>query len=267
MRLRFLLVATSVSLLTLALFGFRPGTVQWGRVGHAITGAVAQQHLTDTARAEVERILGDMSMVEATTWMDRVRSTEEYAHTADWHWVTVPSDTTYDETTKNPNGDIIAEVERMIAALHEGDLSPEAEREYLMMVIHMIGDIHQPLHVGTGTDRGGNDATVTWMGEPSNLHRVWDTDMIVSWHDDYAVWADAINHPTDAQVADWQRATVRRWAEESVDYREAVYDVPADSSIGWTYRNERLPIVEKRLLKAGVRIAGVLNAIYDADDA
>lgn len=267
MRSRASFSTTLVLLATFFIAGIAPHAVQWGRVGHAITGAVAQQHLTDTARAEVERILGDRSIVDATTWMDRVRSTEEYAHTADWHWVTVPSDTTYDETTKNPNGDLIAELERMIAALHEGDLSPEVEREYLMMVIHMVGDVHQPLHVGTGTDRGGNDALVEWMGTSSNLHRVWDTDMIVSWNDDYAVWADAINHPTNAQVEDWQRATVRRWAEESMDYREAVYDLPADRRIGWTYRNERLPMVEKRLLQAGVRIAGVLNAIYDADDA
>lgn len=237
-------------------------SAMWGRVGHSITGAIADAHLTDTARAEVERVLGDLSIAEATLWMDQVRPTDAYRHTADWHWVTVPDDSTYADAHKNPNGDIIAVLERTIAALKTDTLSAAEEREALKMVLHLVGDIHQPLHVGTGEDRGGNDVAVTYLGRETNLHRLWDTDLLASWHDDDAVWAAAINHPSDELVAAWQRATVRRWAEESVSYRDVVYDLPEDKVIGWEYRNRALPIVEKRLLQAGVRTAGVLNDIY-----
>jgi len=251
-----------VVVLLFPLLAGASSSAMWGRVGHYITGEVANEHLTETARAEVERVLGDRSIVEATVWMDQVRSTDEYRHTADWHWVTVPDDSTYDQAHKNPNGDIIAALERKIAALQTGELSEDEEREHLKMVIHMIGDIHQPLHVGTGEDRGGNDVEVIYLGQDTNLHRVWDTDLLVSWSEDYDVWAAAINHPSDELVAEWQRATVRRWAEESRSYRDVVYDLPEDKVIGWEYRNRALPIVEKRLLQAGVRMAGVLNSIY-----
>ena len=234
----------------------------WGRVGHFITGEVAAAHLTDNARAEVERVLGGQSITEATVWMDQVRPTDAYRHTADWHWVTVPGDSTYAEVHKNPNGDLIDALERKITALKSGELSTDEEREALRMVIHLVGDIHQPLHVGTGDDRGGNDVAVTYLGRETNLHRVWDTDMLVSWNNDYQHWAEAINYPSDALVKEWQQATVRRWAEESVSYRGVVYDLPEDKVIGWEYRNRALPIVEQRLLQAGVRMAGVLNDIY-----
>ncbi|MES3630944.1 MAG: S1/P1 nuclease [Longimonas sp.] len=253
-----------IAALALGLVATSPAMASemWGRVGHYVTGEIARQHLSDDVLATVEDVLGEESLVEATTWMDRVRPTDAFRHTADWHWVTIPPDTTYDQAHKNPNGDIIEALERKIAALKAGGLDAETEREHLKMVIHMIGDIHQPLHVGTGEDRGGNDVRVCWLGDQSNLHRVWDTGMLVSWSDDYETWANAINLATDEQVAAWQQATVRRWAEESVSYRDAVYDLPENHEIGWTYRNENMHIVEKRLLQAGVRIAGVLTEIY-----
>jgi len=259
--MRTLPLALVSTLLCIVLTGASSSAL-WGRAGHFITGEVAAAHLTDTARAEVERVLGEQSIAEATVWMDQVRPTDAYRHTADWHWVTVPGDSTYAEARKNPNGDLIDALERKITALKTGELSTDEEREALRMVIHLVGDIHQPLHVGTGDDRGGNDVAVTYLGRETNLHRVWDTDMLVSWNDDYQHWAAAINHPTEELVAAWQRATVRRWAEESVSYRGVVYDLPEDKVIGWEYRNRALPIVEQRLLQAGVRMAGVLNDIY-----
>lgn len=251
--------------LLIPLLAGASSSAMWGRVGHFITGEIAKDYMTETTRAEVARVLGDMSLVEATVWMDQVRPTDEYRHTADWHWVTVPDDSTYAEAHKNPNGDIIEALERKIDALKTGELSEEEERDALKMVIHMVGDIHTPLHVGTGEDRGGNDVDVTFMGQETNLHRVWDTGMIVSWNDDYQLWAQAINHPTDELVEQWQQATVRRWAEESRSYRDVIYDLPEDKVIGWEYRNRALPIAEKRLLQAGVRMAGVLNDIYDPE--
>ena len=240
-------------------------TGAWGFLGHYVTGEIAKTHLTDDARAEVERVLGDMSIPESTVWMDRVRSTPEYNHTADWHWVTVPEFESYEESEKNPNGDIIQALERKIDMLKSGDLNEDEKRDALRMVIHMVGDIHQPMHVGDGTDRGGNDVAVEWMGRESNLHRVWDTDMIESLGLEYDQLANAINHPTPEQIETWQKATVRVWARESAHYRAQGYELPPDHAIGWSYRNEHLPLVEQRLLQAGVRLAGVLNDIFDPD--
>lgn len=238
-------------------------STMWGRTGHYVTGEIAEQHLTEKTLQEIRRVLGSTTLAESTTWMDRVRSSDEYGHTRDWHWVTIPPGETYAEAEKNPNGDIIAALERKIGALKEGGLEEKREWEMLKMVIHMVGDIHQPLHVGTGEDLGGNRVDVEWMGSSSNLHRLWDSGMISSWSLDHLELTRAINHPTEELVRQWQSATVREWAGESVTYRDQVYDLPEDGKIGWQYRNKNFAAVEKRLLQAGVRLAGVLNDIYD----
>jgi hypothetical protein len=235
----------------------------WGRTGHYITGEIAQYYLSETAAAEVERVLGDMSLTVSTVWMDQVRRTDEFRHTADWHWVTIPDGMTYEESEKNPNGDVVEAIERKVALLKAGGLTEKEERDALRMVIHMIGDMHQPLHVGTGEDRGGNDVRVQWMGRNSNLHRVWDTDMIESWGMTSPEFTEAINLITPDIVEKWQSTGVRDWAMESTTYRDAIYDLPDDMELGWEYRNRNFHIVEKRLLQAGVRIAGVLNEIYN----
>lgn len=235
---------------------------RWGQIGHYTTGDIAEIHLNENARAEMERILGNESLAMASVWMDDIRSDDDYDYTNDWHWVTIPDGKTYDETEKNPNGDIIWALEKLIGELKTGGLTETEEREKLKMVIHMIGDIHQPLHVGTGDDRGGNDVRVEWMGDSSNLHRVWDSDMIRSRELSYTELADEINHPTNQQISEWQAATVKKWAEESKSYRHQVYDISRNNRLGYEYRYKNFDLVEKRLLQAGVRIAGVINEIY-----
>lgn len=259
-----LLILAFIVLFTL---GYKPvsaasGGGEWGRTGHFITGQVAEKYLSPEAKAALERLLGETSLAVATVWMDEVRSREEYRYTADWHWVTVPDGQTYAEAEKNPNGDVIWALEDHIEKLKQGGLSEDEEREALRFVIHTVGDMHQPLHVGTGTDRGGNDVAVEWRGRESNLHRVWDTDMIESWNMTSTEMTEVINFITEETRQEWLSGGVRDWAAESVSYRENVYDIPEDAQLGWEYRNRSFHIVEKRLLQAGVRMAGLLNDIY-----
>ncbi len=234
----------------------------WGRTGHYITGEIAQRHLNAEAAAAVERILGDTSLAVATVWMDQVRSQDDYRYTADWHWVTIPDGMTYEETEKNPNGDVIRSLEENIELLKAGGLTEKEELDALRFVIHMIGDMHQPLHVGTGEDRGGNDVRVKWMGSNSNLHRVWDTNMIESWGLTTTQFVEALDVVTPETVAKWQNSGPRDWAAESVTYRDTIYDIPENNELEWEYRNKNFHVVEKRLIQAGVRIAAVLNEIY-----
>jgi len=234
----------------------------WGQIGHYVTGHIAEAHLNKEAKKKLKELLGDESLALASVWMDDIRSDDSYDYTSDWHWVTVPDGKDYDETEKNPNGDVIWALETMIAELKEGGLTGPEEIEKLKMVIHLVGDIHQPLHVGTGTDRGGNDVRVQWMGESSNLHRVWDSDMIRSRELSYTELAKEINHPTKDEVKEWQAAGVRDWANESISVRNRVYNLDGSNRLGYEYRYENFDLVEKRLLQAGVRLAGVLNEIY-----
>ena len=137
----------------------------WGQIGHRTVGQLAELHLSRRAAKNINALLGSTSLAMVSTWMDEIRSDSTYDYTNTWHWVTVPTGQTYDPTIQESTGNAHETVQRLIAGLKSDTLSTQQEREYLMMLVHLVGDLHQPLHVGTGTDRGGNDARVQWMGE------------------------------------------------------------------------------------------------------
>jgi hypothetical protein len=235
----------------------------WGVTGHRITGWIADQYLNKKTRKEIERILGQQSLAIASTWMDEVRSDSAYNYMEDWHWVTILDGQSYEQSEKNLNGDIIKILEQTIAALKTHNLNPVEEAEHLKILIHLIGDIHQPLHVGGGTDRGGNDIKVSWFRKDSNLHRVWDSDMIDDTLLSYTEFATSLEKPDATALKILQKSGVRDWAAESINYRQQVYNI-GNGKLGYLYTYNNLHLVRNRLLASGVRLAGVLNEIYGA---
>lgn len=233
----------------------------WGPTGHRVTGWIADKYLNSKAKKQLEKLLDHQSLAIVSTWMDEVRSDSSYDYMADWHWVTVPDGLTYDQAEKNPHGDVIETIERVVKALKSKTLTPAQEAEHIKILIHLVGDIHQPLHVGRGDDKGGNDIKVTWFRNESNLHRVWDSDMIDDTRLSYTELAASLEVPSDEQIKIWQKATVYEWASESMGYRTAVYDI-GTGRLSYPYPYKNFHIVRKRLLQAGIRLAGLLNEIY-----
>ncbi|PRY04599.1 S1/P1 nuclease [Pontibacter ummariensis] len=234
----------------------------WGQNGHRAVGLVAEQHLSKKAKREIAKILEGNSLAEVSVWMDDIRSDNAYDHTHDWHWVTIPGGMKYEQTEKNPNGDVIAKIEEAISALEAGNLPKEQQQEYLKYLVHMVGDLHQPLHVGTGDDMGGNAVKVEWFGKPSNLHSVWDSGMIDGKNLSYTELTEFLGKPSKEQVKQLQSTSVRDWAHESMTYRDQVYDLPENGKLSYRYSYENYDLVEQRLLEAGIRLAGILNNIY-----
>lgn len=241
-------------LLTLTAFA-------WGATGHRVTGWIADKHINKKVRKELSRILGDQSLAMASTWMDEVRSDSTYDYMTDWHWVTIDEGKNYHTTKKNPKGDLVKTIETIIAALKSKMLSPRDEAQHLKMLIHLIGDVHQPLHVGAGNDQGGNDIKVMWFRSESNLHRVWDSDMIDDTKLSFTELAESLEKPDAAKITSWQKSSVYDWAMESVSYRDRIYDY-GNGKLGYKYTYLNFHIVRHRLLQAGIRLAGVLNDIY-----
>ena len=197
----------------------------------------------------------------ASTWMDEVRSDSTYDYMTDWHWVTVPFGQTYEQTEKNPKGDIIQTLERIITELKSKKLSETEQAQRIKILVHLMGDIHQPLHVGGKNDKGGNDVKVMWFRNDSNLHRVWDSDMIDDTKLSFTELAKSLDQPGEGQIKIWQKASVRDWAKESQAYEKEVYDI-GNGRLGYRYAYLNYHIVRYRLLQAGVRLAGILNEIY-----
>ena len=235
----------------------------WGQIGHRAVGQLAEWHLNRRAAKNIKTLLGPTSLAMVSTWMDEIRSDSTYDYTYTWHWVTIPTGQSFNPQGQEPTGNAYETVQRLIADLKSDTLTIQQEREALMMLVHLVGDLHQPLHVGNGTDRGGNDVRVLWMGDSSNLHRVWDSDMIDSKQLSYTELATYLNQRADgAFVRQWQATPLSDWLPEAMQLRETVYDIPEDGRLGYAYAYRNVPVVEQQLLRAGVRLAGLLNEIY-----
>jgi S1/P1 Nuclease len=233
----------------------------WGVTGHRAIGLIAEKHLSAKAKKKLKKLLGQESLAIVSTWMDEIRSDSSYNHTHDWHWVTIETGKTYEESPKNTNGDVIMTLERLITELKTHKLDKKTEIEYIKMIVHLVGDIHQPLHVGCCNDKGGNDVKVKWYRNETNLHSVWDSNMIDDTKLSYTETAEALGEPIKEDLTKWQKASVREWAKESMTYRRQVYNV-GEGNLGYKYSYKNLDTVKYRLLQAGIRLAGVFNEIY-----
>nr|WKN35767.1 S1/P1 nuclease [Tunicatimonas sp. TK19036] len=235
----------------------------WGQIGHRAIGQIAQWHLSKQAEAKITRILGPLDLAMASTWMDEIRSDPAYDYTYTWHWVTIPTGQTYSLEAQEPSGNAYETVQNIITALKTDTISQTQEEEYLKMLVHLVGDLHQPLHVGNGQDRGGNDERVAWMGDSSNLHRIWDSDMINAKQLSYTELAAYLNRRVTPELAQQaQKANPEQWLTEAMGLRSTVYDLPSSGRLGYDYMFKNYPVVEEQLLMAGLRLAGILNEIY-----
>jgi hypothetical protein len=149
----------------------------WGPIGHRVTGAIAEDHLSPKAQKAVRGILGSETLAEATTWADDMRPSADpfwKSEASPYHYVTVPMGKTYDEVGAPPEGDSVTALAKFSAILKDKNAPLEDRQRALRFIAHIVGDLHMPLHAGNGKDRGGNQIQVIAFGEPDNLHHVWD---------------------------------------------------------------------------------------------
>lgn len=234
----------------------------WGMLGHRVVGEVASKHLNEATKHKIQSILGNQTLAEVSNWMDDIKSDSKYDSLKPWHYVTIPDGMKYNETNVNPKGDVISGINFVVNQLKRDDLDPKLEKEYLMILVHLVGDIHQPLHVGNGEDRGGNQVRVEWFGTPSNLHRVWDTDMVNGKLYSYTELTKIINHPSHEEIVSWQSDGVEDWAHQCMEFRSGIYELEDDYGWEYKYQYAHWGTVKQQLLKGGVRLAGILNEIY-----
>jgi hypothetical protein len=240
----------------------------WGQLGHRVIGELAGERINGKTRAEIALILGEEDLAEASTWPDEQRSNPApfWQKEADpFHYVTVPEGKTYAEVGAPADGDALSALARFAATVRDPD-APRADRALaLRFIIHIVGDLHQPLHAGNGTDRGGNDLKLRWFGQDTNLHTVWDTRMIEGKglsYSEYSVWLGRRIGP-DETIA-WWTADPAVWVAESTVLRDQIYP-PTDEavpSLGYAYQFEHLPSAELRMQQGGVRLAAYLDQVF-----
>jgi nuclease S1 len=236
-----------------------PRTV-WSGLGHRLIARVAAERISAPVRAEVETLLGGLALRDVAVWADSIRPARP--ETAPFHYINVPVDSPFTEWRRYcpATGCILEALERYRALLADR-AKPLADRaEALKWVVHLVGDLHQPLHVGEREDRGGNDMPVLWQGFRTNLHSVWDGRILGSAGlDEEAYWARLREHLVSAEFS-WSAGGPVDWAAEShAMSRDHVYRVPGDLDVSSGYARENLARAERRVLQAGLRLGRMLE--------
>lgn len=253
--------------LVIAVFYIPLQTMAWGAQGHRICGQIASTYLTPQARKAIESILGNESIAMASNWADFIKSDPDYNYLSPWHYIDFDKAYSYPEMVEylnhDTNVDAYTKLQFLISELKKKDLDAKDKLLYLRMLIHIVEDVHQPMHVAHADDKGGNDFKVNWFSTPTNLHSVWDSQLIDFQQLGYTEYAMAINHTTSAQRAAWQKAPISEWLFESNQIAEKLYtEIKPGDTLNYKYNFTHIETLNQRLLMAGVRLAGVLNSIF-----
>lgn len=236
----------------------------WGQKGHDVVAEIATRHLTPAASAAVDSILGGKTPVYWANWMDNASHTPTYAYTKTWHYKNIDAGDTWESSPANPSGDVITALASLTEQLRRPDLKPDESFDALRMVIHLVGDLHCPMHMGHATDRGGNRVKVKCFGRDTNLHSVWDSQIIGRGHDwSYTEWADQLDRLDPEAMKVVTAGDPEAWAREILPIVAHIYEsTPEGTSISYDYIAEWAPVAETQLLKGGLRLAALLNSIY-----
>ncbi len=240
----------------------------WGVLGHRIVGEIANSYLTNKARKQIQRILGYESMAMTSNWPDFIKSDSNYNYLSNWHYINLREGLTEAaielHLQKDTTVNAYAKIGWLTEQLKNRNLAPDKKLMYLRLLIHIVGDVHQPMHVGRLEDLGGNRVRVQWFNGPTNLHAVWDEKLIDFQQLSYTEYVKAINHTTKEQRKAWQAEPVSRWIIDSYNIAQQLYaEVKTpDQKLSYRYNFDHVQTLNDQLLKGGVHLAGLLNEIF-----
>ena len=236
----------------------------WGQTGHRVVGEIAYNHLTRKAKRNIKKLLGKEGLAMVSTYADEIKSDQKYRSFGVWHYINTNKGESYEASAKNPNGDLVVGIEECKEMILDQNAKPETKIFYLKMLVHFIGDLHQPLHVGRKDDRGGNDIKLKWFwSTKTNLHSVWDTRMIESYGMTYTELTDNLDNLNKKEVKAVQEGSVIDWVNESQKLADIVYDsAKPDDNLNYRYMYDHFGTVKEQLLKGGLRLAKVLNELF-----
>ncbi len=238
----------------------------WGAVGHKTIAAIAWDRLSPEARRELRGLAlrRRASFSAKALWADEVRQQEEYAWSRPLHYLNVERGAreigrpaACDDENR---GCVLSAIERFEGVLADPRAPSSARREAVAFLIHLVGDIHQPLHCGYGDDRGGNDVHLNFRGAATNLHRLWDDQLIEVGGSTWRAMARRLGREiSSADAARWTSSIApTTWAQESLDViLGGLY--PDSMEVSDAYVQRFYPEVEQRLSMAGVRLAALLE--------
>ena len=237
----------------------------WGKTGHRIVGEIAERQLTDEVKKIVYEILDGESLSSVSTWADEMRSNPDFKPYDKWHYVNLPLDKEYPEL-QHDGDNIVRIIERATAILKSPNSDKEMKKFYLKYLVHLVGDLHQPMHTGRYEDYGGSKIRLKFKGRKgtetnTNLHVLWDSNLIDDFKMSFTEWSNHLQNKF--RKKEILQKNVLDWTFESHWYAKDIYkNTPPNSYLSYDYVYQYQPILEKRLYQAGKRLGTLLNEIF-----
>lgn len=256
-------------MLGVVLIIFSSSAMAWGVIGHRVVGEIADSYLTKNARKNIAAILGNETIAMSSNWGDLIKSDPAFRYLYPWHYVNLKGGMSESEVLNylaaDTAVDAYTKINFMVGRLkNRSSLKPEDRLLYLRFLIHVVGDIHQPMHVAHADDLGGNKVKVLWFNTPSNLHEVWDEKLVEFQQLSYTEYTKAINFTTKEQRKQWQAQPVAQWIADSYAITSKLYEdiKQPDQKLDYKYNFTYVGTLNQQLLKGGVHLAGLLNEIF-----
>ena len=251
-------------MIALIAFSFNANaSKKWGQTGHRVVGKIADEYLTNKAKREIKKLLNNKSLAFVSTFGDEIKSDKRYNEFYTWHYINMDLDENYEDSEKNPKGDLVTGIEYCKKIIQDENASDDDRAFYLKLLVHLIGDLHQPMHIGLKEDKGGNDFKVKWHYKETNLHRVWDSDMIDGYQMGYIELAENADYLSKNQVKAIQEGTLVDWVNEVNKLSIEVYaSAEPGENLRYRYSYNYFAVARKQLQVGGIRLAKVLNELF-----
>ncbi len=232
----------------------------WGKTGHNLVAEIAFQLLDEPTKKIVQGFLGNMSIEEASTWMDERKGNSYYNYMRSWHYLDIDKGLKYTPSTER---NILTVLHSAILDLRQyKSLEKKAVKRDLLLIFHLIGDLHQPLHTGYSIDKGGNTIEINSPVLSGNLHSVWDTQILEYKNVQLDTCMQLYRTMDKAEVADYKKINALKWMYQSRSYLDKVYGFE-NNFLDKNYIDNNIIIIKKQLVIAGIRLAAILDESFN----
>jgi hypothetical protein len=251
-----------VFLLFILLGSASTKTFAWGKTGHGLVAEVAFHILDDSTQKIVKQYLGNLSIEDAANWMDMEKSNSYYNYMRSWHYLDIDKGEKYTPTSER---NVMTVLHAAIVELRnrkQTDMSKKEIRYRLLLIFHLVGDLHQPLHAGYAIDKGGNTIQVNSPYVSGNLHSVWDTQILEYKSINLDTCLSVYNAMRADEVANFKKINELKWMYESRSYLDKVYSFE-NNFLDKAYIDNNILVIKKQLVVGGIRLASILDELFN----
>ena len=247
-----------LSILVLITISIPAKSFAWGKKGHNLVAEVAFNYLDENTKKIVLQYLDGMTIEEAANWMDEIKSDHSYDYMKPLHYINADKG---QNIAQNDGSNIIGTLTQTIKDLKNyKSLTKEEVKTKICILFHLIGDLHQPLHVGYGEDKGGNSFQINFNDKGTNLHSFYDSG-IIEYKGLTLQQCLKSKTYTKQELAQIEKIDVIGWANQSRSFLDTVYNTNGHK-VDEAYVDKNYLIIQQQILDSGIRLSSVLKEVF-----